>query len=1614
MLKSELSHPTHTPRSHSKPSKNVNLLTQHLKVLHQRVALDVDLSKNKVEGFTEITIVPTINMRKTIKFDCREMSITGVLVNGKKANFVYQDLLHINSSSDIGEDDGVDDRRQSKINLFDLYSDSLDIHQHHLLKQKLSYIFGELNFDPREPPRELANGNSEELTVILPDSFKLELIDANNQNLHSTPGMPGTANAAAFTPLAMRTKNTFSQDTYAPVTIKVTYSLVNPKNGIAFVNQNQDKKLWHAYTTNSEYGVSTSSWVPCIDNLWERNTWSLELSIPRTVKDVGFPRIIGTKEAIRSKSPQKRKRQQDRRGLNYDDVDENDSRRDDEEEEEEEVDDDDEEEEEENLDLVVCTGDFNNIKETPHPIDLSKKVVMWSVFNPICAHHVGWAVGCFQTVSIPSSKQDEENEKEEFEGDGDDLEKENGDIPLTVYCLPNSSNDALNSCIFLNKAKDFFLKEFGSFPFSLYAMVFVENSTAKTHDFAGLSVCSDKLLYPENLIEPMLLSTETLLECLTVQWSGINVVPQTPNDLWCTTGIASYMALQFIRVLMGNNEYRFKIKTKMNEIVETDIGRSPLALQFFRFPISILDLQFLRLKSPVVLFILDKRMTKTDKSFGLSRVLPKIFLQAMSGDLPNGTLSTQHFQYVCEKVNRNKLDQFFKQWVFGAGVPIFNISQKFNKKRSLIEMSIRQVQQQETKQLHPRSDTFIGDSVGYLEDEPSFMIQPVFSGPMTIRIHEADGVPYEHIVDLKEGNVKLDIQYNTKFKRMKRNREEANEKSNGTSNATKGEGAPAANQTPKEIAPPAPSTFSQLGDILQSPQEMEEWGFSEWSKRDEDDIYNDAFEWIRVDADFEWIAKINVQQPDYMFGSQLQYDRDVEAQYEAIRYFGDREKPTTTYCTVLSRTVMDTRYYYGIRIAAAKALADVSKAENNYIGVRYLIKIFKKLYCFAGSLIPLSNDFNDFNAFFLQRAIPQMLCNVRDEEGKVTYLIKNLLLNLVKFNDNSNNDFQDCFYVCDLLSSLTTSLLSPASLGKLPGQQQSTNNQETKFLKEVVTEINCIQKLDEWIPSYQSIVSVCCLRQRIRLAVYGLVEFLFEDLLYYTLEKYPYDVRVEAFRGLLILGGLKTKSVLQYFLKTALIGANVPYFRNKLIEIFRESICIAAIHGTPSTLDDPEFNSLEKLLENASGAGSASGPGNTTTTVVVEDGGPNTEISSRRDAFARATLSGAIELLRRDYAIGLGLRQILWDLLHTSLLSIYERRNIFTLCQILYREIDSFKLLIPIPSVSFEELKKKFVLRNLGSGKIVIRREGRNKIQLPNRKTEEQKSTSLRVRLPPLAAPSTAAVPPTKGTGATATSTSTSADVAGVPISTASSSPTRTSSGATVVSSSSPTKATTSEPKLKVKIKPLSKPPSSGTSKNTIEGIEKRENRDDHLKPSKNSRSSKAPLVSPIELIKKEKVVSGESKVTFDPHNRNKVTIKLPKIKLHLVKKQKKLSIFDFPSDSPVKSEVVPKSTIERKSGIFSSNNLNSRHSSPSRSTTSTNGITTTTATAPSTRPPLPPPPPPPHPAKQINKPLVKINGSKVTISIKRRSPRPQVKNPRYVKIYLDTKKVEISATPFN
>lgn len=138
---------------------------------------------------------------------------------------------------------------------------------------------------------------------------------------------------------------------------------------------------------------------------------------------------------------------------------------------------------------------------------------------------------------------------------------------------------------------------------------------------------------------------------------------------------------------------------------------------------------------------------------------------------------------------------------------------------------------------------------------------------MTIRIHEADGTPYEHIVEIKERITKIDIPYNTKYKRLKRSRRHKERAATAAGNDFTGEGN-------EDVL------LYCLGDVLQTEEEIKEWRMKEWTKEQEDAMSQESYEWIRMDADLEWLCKVRIQMPAYMFLSQLQQDRDVVAQLE--------------------------------------------------------------------------------------------------------------------------------------------------------------------------------------------------------------------------------------------------------------------------------------------------------------------------------------------------------------------------------------------------------------------------------------------------------------------------------------------------------------------------------------------------------------------------------------------------------------------------------------------------------------------------------------------------------------------------------------------------------------
>ena len=352
--------------------------------------------------------------------------------------------------------------------------------------------------------------------------------------------------------------------------------------------------------------------------------------------------------------------------------------------------------------------------------------------TPISAQHVGFAIGPFEHVDLAEFRESEEDER-----------LGQNAVPVHGFCLPGRVDEIKNTCLPIAKVEtktrclatyktdkiqaiDFITMTYGSYPFSGYSLCFVDDLQRDILDTGSLSICSNRLLFPEDVIEPLDRVSRQLVHALAVQWMGINIVPKDPSDFWVVVGIAYFITDAFMRKLCGNNEYRYNQKRAADRVVELDVDRPSLHDTGALITLDPSELEFLELKAPLVLVILDRRLTKAGTS-GVTRIISRIFLNTKVGDLANGTIDSAYFIRTCEKLGHMKFDIFFAQWVEGAGCPKFRVTQRFNKKKLVVEMMIQQTQAENIKDRDMDSGSFVRDVKEEHKAVYAGPIQPVFT-----------------------------------------------------------------------------------------------------------------------------------------------------------------------------------------------------------------------------------------------------------------------------------------------------------------------------------------------------------------------------------------------------------------------------------------------------------------------------------------------------------------------------------------------------------------------------------------------------------------------------------------------------------------------------------------------------------------------------------------------------------------------------------------------------------------------------------------------------------------------------------------------------------------------
>jgi len=143
------------------------------------------------------------------------------------------------------------------------------------------------------------------------------------------------------------------------------------------------------------------------------------------------------------------------------------------------------------------------------------------------------------------------------------------------------------------------------------------------------------------------------------------------------------------------------------------------------------------------------------------------------------------------------------------------------------------------------------------------------------------------------------------------------------------------------------------------------------------------------------------------------------------------------------------------------------------------------------------------------KAIVKAISQVRFANGKCPTIVRQFLIDQLKYNDNTANSvrifysatiltsyahcsqYTDAFYICTIISALACASVStvPPERGELfPMEVKSDQTfEEDNLLKQSLSEVDRYRSMDRLIPSPHNVVTIATLEFRLILSVTGLI-----------------------------------------------------------------------------------------------------------------------------------------------------------------------------------------------------------------------------------------------------------------------------------------------------------------------------------------------------------------------------------------------------------------------------------------------------------------------------------------------------------------------------------------------
>jgi aminopeptidase N len=261
------------------------------------------------------------------------------------------------------------------------------------------------------------------------------------------------------------------------------------------------------------------------------------------------------------------------------------------------------------------------------------------------------------------------------------------DIPVTYYA-PKDRGDRVNINYSRTPAMiELFSKKLGvDYPWEKYSQAMVdefvaggmENSSATTN--AAESLHNPKLAPEYEEGEDPLIAHE-----LGHQWFGDLVTTKDWGNIWLNEGFATFMETLWAEAHFGRDIADYdRWRSAQTWFTARSLFEKPIVRYDFEESEEFDDNAYT--KGGWVLYMLRRQLGEDAFYAGL-----KHYLEANRGK----NVTTSDLSRAIEEATHRNVDEFFQQWVYGAGAPKFAVSYAYDETKKQVALTVKQTQKRE-------------------------------------------------------------------------------------------------------------------------------------------------------------------------------------------------------------------------------------------------------------------------------------------------------------------------------------------------------------------------------------------------------------------------------------------------------------------------------------------------------------------------------------------------------------------------------------------------------------------------------------------------------------------------------------------------------------------------------------------------------------------------------------------------------------------------------------------------------------------------------------------------------------------------------------------------------